>query len=324
MNPYLCKNPIIPYRARSIQDDSYITIIHSDMAALQHNAVHQHDFYELALIVRGSCELRTPTTRAPLIAGDLFLVRPDQPHLFRAEKNTYIIYCQFDRGLSPRRTDAMLAALFENNSAEGNAAAKRMRELRAFEQEFKTVVRTYDGADRPTADLSCLLHLSRGDAERIHLLFQNMLLEQSERKTDHDSMKQLFLDQLLITISRIAVQQEDSRVRQRSSWQRQFIDEAVAQIEGNLAQGVEFEQLAAQGGITLSHFRAVFKKHTGLSPVDYLNRARIMRALELLQTSDLAISEIAIQVGIYDSNYFTRLFKKVTGYPPRYFKSISH
>ena len=322
MNPYLCKTPIIPYRARSVQDDSYITIIHSDMAALQHNSVHQHDFYELALIVRGSCELRTPSTRAPLIAGDLFLVRPDQPHLFRAEKNTYIIYCQFDRGLSPRRTDATLTALFDAGRSAQNTAAKRTRELRAFEQEHKTSVRTYDSVEQPTADLSCLLHLSRTDAERIHLLLQNMLTEQNEQKQEYDSMKQLFLEQLLITISRITVQQ-NTQVQQSSSWQRQFMDEIIAEIEANFTQGVDFEQLAAQGGITLSHFRAVFKKHTGLSPVDYLNRARIMRALELLQTSDLTISEIAIQVGIYDSNYFTRLFKKVTGYPPRYFKSIS-
>lgn len=49
----------------------------------------------------------------------------------------------------------------------------------------------------------------------------------------------------------------------------------------------------------------------------------MLRALELLQTTELSVSEIAVQVGIYDANYFSRLFKKVTGYPPRYFKAIS-
>lgn len=59
-----------------------------------------------------------------------------------------------------------------------------------------------------------------------------------------------------------------------------------------------------------------------MSPTDYLNHVRISRALELLQVTSLSIAEIASRVGIYDANYFSRLFKKVTGYPPRYFKSI--
>ena len=59
-----------------------------------------------------------------------------------------------------------------------------------------------------------------------------------------------------------------------------------------------------------------------MPPTDYLNRVRILRALELLQTSDAPVAAIGRKVGIYDANYFSRLFKKVTGYPPRSFKSI--
>lgn len=209
--------------------------------------------------------------------------------------------------------------MFDAGRSAQNTAAKRTRELRAFEQEHKTSVRTYDSGEQPTADLNCLLHLNRTDAERIHLLLQNMLTEQNEQKQEYDSMKQLFLEQLLITISRITVQQ-NTQVQQRSSWQRQFMDEIIAEIEANFTQGVDFEQLAAQGGITLSHFRAVFKKHTGLSPVDYLNRARIMRALELLQTSDLAISEIAAQVGYPNSSNLITLFAQRVGCSPSQFR----
>lgn len=66
----------------------------------------------------------------------------------------------------------------------------------------------------------------------------------------------------------------------------------------------------------------IFKSHTGLSPLEYLNRVRILRALELLQTTHHSIADIAEQVGIHDPNYFTRIFKKLIGYPPSYFKSI--
>ena len=101
-----------------------------------------------------------------------------------------------------------------------------------------------------------------------------------------------------------------------------MINTVLAEIDRDLSQDIDFEGIAHSHGITLSYFRTIFKEATGMPPTDYLNRVRILRALELLQTSDAPVAEIGRKVGIYDANYFSRLFKKVTGYPPRYFKSI--
>ena len=311
---------MIPDRIHSKIDKSGITILHSDMVDTQPAPVHLHDFYELVLVARGSCELRIPGLYMPLIAGDLILLYPGQPHLFRPEKSTFILYCQFDPTLATQTCSILADALRSSNRTADRVPAKRMRELRAFEQESGE--HPLLSAVAPTAVPCELLHLSHTDADHIQQLYQSMLIEQTEQKQDHIIMKQLLLDQLLITAARIAAQQYVP-TQARTSWQEEFINNVLAEIERSHAQDIDFGALAAQGGITLSHFRTIFKKHTGLSPVDYLNRARIMRALELLQTTDLPVSEVSIQVGIYDPNYFTRLFKKVTGYPPRYFKSIS-
>ncbi len=318
---------MIPYHYRSTPDDSGVTMIHSDMKAAQDSPVHQHDCYELALIVRGSCEIQTPATRAPLIPGDLFLIRPDQPHVFRPDKNTFIMYCQFAPNVSPRATKLLLDALHEHSLSESAAPSRRVRELRAFERESRSagvplLLRAeLEDADNPV-DFNNLLHLNRAETERILLLYQSILNEQNERTLGFAEMKRLLLEQLLILLSRM-LNQQFTQMRQSSSWQRDFIDSVLAEIEENLARNIDFEAIASSSGITLSHFRTIFKRYTGLSPIDYLNRARVLRALELLQTTELSVSEIAVQVGIYDANYFSRLFKKVTGYPPRYFKAIS-
>lgn len=101
-----------------------------------------------------------------------------------------------------------------------------------------------------------------------------------------------------------------------------MVGEVLTQIDQNLAQGIDFEAIAHSKGVTLSYFRTIFKEITGMSPTDYLGRIRILRALELLQTCDAPVSKIGRKVGICDANYFSCLFKKVTGYPPRYFKAI--
>ena len=56
--------------------------------------------------------------------------------------------------------------------------------------------------------------------------------------------------------------------------------------------------------------------------MDYLNRMRVVKSLEYLEMEKSTIAAAAAKVGVYDSNYFSRMFKKVMGYSPKYFKSI--
>ena len=93
-------------------------------------------------------------------------------------------------------------------------------------------------------------------------------------------------------------------------------------MENHLDEKVDIEELAASVYWSSRHFRTVFKEVTGLTPVEYLNRVRIVKSLEYLEKNKSSIKEAAVSVGIYDTNYYTRLFKKILGYPPKYFKSI--
>lgn len=58
------------------------------------------------------------------------------------------------------------------------------------------------------------------------------------------------------------------------------------------------------------------QKETGKNLIDYVNERRIHTAANLLTYDSRPISQIAAQVGIIDSNYFTRLFKKIMEITP--------
>ncbi|MFD0960757.1 AraC family transcriptional regulator [Paenibacillus chungangensis] len=58
------------------------------------------------------------------------------------------------------------------------------------------------------------------------------------------------------------------------------------------------------------------RRHTGLSPLQYLQWIRVERAKQLLSHSQLPLQEIAEQVGYDDYNYFIRVFRKLTGQSP--------
>ena len=68
------------------------------------------------------------------------------------------------------------------------------------------------------------------------------------------------------------------------------------------------------------HFARVFKRTTGMPPVQFILGIRIERAKELLDFTDMPVTEIAEASGFYDQNYFARTFKKITGVSPTQYR----
>ena len=58
------------------------------------------------------------------------------------------------------------------------------------------------------------------------------------------------------------------------------------------------------------------KALTGKTPTQYIRILRMKRAMKLLNSTELNISEIAYNLGFSDPNYFTRTFQKVYGKTP--------
>lgn len=73
-------------------------------------------------------------------------------------------------------------------------------------------------------------------------------------------------------------------------------------------------------GLSDDRFAHLFKKEVGMSPHKYITDVRIRQAKYLLEFSDLNVSEVATEVGMEDALYFSRIFKKYTGYPPKKLK----
>ena len=72
------------------------------------------------------------------------------------------------------------------------------------------------------------------------------------------------------------------------------------------------------------YMRQLFKKETGLSPLDYLSELRLKNAKKLLETErtpQYRISEISYLCGFYDVGYFTRMFRKKYGISPSEYRA---
>lgn len=87
-------------------------------------------------------------------------------------------------------------------------------------------------------------------------------------------------------------------------------------VRNNLASDLNVSTIAGRIHMSENYFSHTFKKETGTSFIDFVNKERILKACELLKSSNMKINEIAMEVGITNSNYFSVLFKKIIGKSP--------
>jgi AraC-like DNA-binding protein len=101
---------------------------------------------------------------------------------------------------------------------------------------------------------------------------------------------------------------------------------AVARsIEGmreRLDQPVQLAEIAAEAGLSVSHYSTLFRAQTGFSPIDYFLRMRMQQAAQLLDTTDLRVEEIGASLGYADPYYFSRQFRRFMRRSPRAYRAV--
>jgi AraC-like DNA-binding protein len=103
-----------------------------------------------------------------------------------------------------------------------------------------------------------------------------------------------------------------------------IIEEVRFLMRQNSENQINFENIAKQYNISYSCFRKMFKKYTGVSPGQYHLQLKLIRAKELLVSTNKNIKEISIELGFQTIHYFSLFFKKKTGLTPTEFRSLNN
>lgn len=101
---------------------------------------------------------------------------------------------------------------------------------------------------------------------------------------------------------------------------RMVIADLVAKIQSDLGSVPPVGKMAEQCGYGIDHFGRVFRKIMGCSPQDFIIRARIAKARQLLLETGLSVKEIAAAIGYTSQFFFSRQFKSLTGQSPSEFR----
>ena len=81
-------------------------------------------------------------------------------------------------------------------------------------------------------------------------------------------------------------------------------------------------RLYTLSGVPQRTLKRRFKTATGTTLIDYLQNLRVEEAKRLLETGQIAVDEISVEVGYEDPSFFRRLFKRRTGLTPSQYRRM--
>jgi AraC-like DNA-binding protein len=103
---------------------------------------------------------------------------------------------------------------------------------------------------------------------------------------------------------------------------RLLCDQAIAYLQQHMTRPFDAKHMEQTLHFHFDYLARCLKKYTGMSPLQYLHDLQIRKAKSLLERTELSVAEISQQVGIENTNYFIRLFRKLSGITPGQYRSV--
>lgn len=103
-----------------------------------------------------------------------------------------------------------------------------------------------------------------------------------------------------------------------------MIGASISFMHQHIGEMLSLGQLAAQSGLSESHYSLLFKKKTGQTPVGFFTHLKIQQACRLLEFSEMPVKAISAGLGYDDPYYFSRVFSKGMGQAPVSYRKSRH
>ncbi|MBJ6363946.1 response regulator [Paenibacillus sp. GCM10012307] len=127
-------------------------------------------------------------------------------------------------------------------------------------------------------------------------------------------------EQLLGRTLRMLRQLQDESLLELKDSRRQTIQDVQRYIENHLAEDVSLQTLSEQVFMHPTYLSKIYKSETGEGINQYIQRLRKDKAIQLLKHTELKIYEIGNRVGLVNTTYFIKQFRKDTGMTPQEFR----
>ncbi|MEF2920234.1 MAG: AraC family transcriptional regulator [Acutalibacteraceae bacterium] len=255
---------------------------------------HHHPHIELHYIVDGSCDYYIDGRKQSAKTGDIVYLKPDTVHSIYKSCDT-LIYNAYN---------IMPNFLYTENS--GCSTEKYFKPLKQGDY-----------------DVTCVI--SEDDA--IYEQLKAYLFTVKEKLTERKNLFELEVKITLLSYFLLLFQ--NGHVTKRTNRDKaKFKSEnaicaAIDYINSNYHRSLTVDEIAENVGISSSHFMKLFREYTHTTCISYINKCRLTKAVELLQSTRYNILDVATAVGYNNISLFNRDFKKIYGTTPKEVRKIA-
>ena len=262
--------------------------------ATEKEQLHDHDFWELVYADKGDLICSTGENEVLLKEGEVIFHKPGVIHAHRADgrraPNIFIISFEC-------KNEAM--RFFEDKRLSVDGSLRRF--IFSIIEESK---RTFDlpYSDPDLKKMKLLDSPALGGQQMIKNYLELLLISLMRNETEHNRSEAVFLP--------------------REKFDERISDMVIGYMKEHISEKLSVDEVCAIMHYNKSYVFRQFKKTTGSSLMAYFGKMKIQRAKELLRETDLSISAISDSLSFDDPNYFSKTFKKLTGYTPTTYRKL--
>lgn len=190
----------------------------------------------------------------------------------------------------------------------------------------KLFYRDNDINSRIMVSLSCselkgkqfIIPNSHPDNEKLTLIFEDIKTENYKQ----NPLCSLYISSLVNQASIIIARHFNLLNTTNSITNESSIMYALEYIKSHCTEKITLDELSRISKMSKFYFSHKFKEFTGSSPMDYVIKTRVNYALNLINTTNLSMTEISEKSGFCSVNYFNKTIREITGYPPYTYKKL--
>ena len=274
-----------------IQEGSFpIGIVPIEPGAQHERIFHFHDCSEIAIITSGKGYHILDGVSALVQPGDVLLIHPGNAHAYE--------HC---------KTLGMVNVLYDS---------KRLQ-LPVLDGESMLLFRNFFPRDRRSLACSAFpfLHLEKETMEVLLQRIQGVHNELLSGNPGSLLYAVALFTEFIVLLSRNGL--SGGSVRFDSD---KRLANVIEYLNQNFIREINLEELPQRAYMSRRNFYRHFQRMTGCTPLDYIQRRRLLYSMTLLQTTLSPIKEIAQICGFSGSNYFCRRFREMFRISPRQFR----
>ncbi|MBP3594366.1 MAG: helix-turn-helix transcriptional regulator [Lachnospiraceae bacterium] len=189
-------------------------------------------------------------------------------------------------------------------------------EFLAFEQEDIVQSQIISPVLEQTIGFPNLVKCGSSLHQSILYLVDEIIEINKERLPMYEFRTKILLLELLCLLK-----QENGFVSHFAVKQVDVCKNILSYIKKHYSEKITVAAIAGEVGLSENYFSAFFTEHFDMSFINYLTMYRIEQACTLLETTDLPITEIALQTGFESISYFISKFKTVNGLTPNKYRN---